>query len=272
MKVSILIAIYKDIEALSLIIDALKQQTYKNFEAIVAEDNDSEEVKHYLASVDAFFPIKHYYHPDNGLQKAIARNASIRMSEGEYLIFIDGDTIPYSTFIESHVALAESKKVLCGRRVNLEDGLSNALRERRISSLELEKIWNFLPELLKDKTRHIEQGLRFEPNGWIQQFLARRDKNIHMVGANFSCFKADIMSINGCDESMTDGPGVDDTDLEWRFTASGITMKSCKYCANLFHLNHARNDRKEIYDQNVLRMQEKQRNGEIVCANGILKL
>lgn len=272
MKVSILIAIYKDIEALSLIMDALIQQTYKNFEAIVAEDNDSDEVKHYLASVDAFFPIKHYYHPDHGLQKAIARNASIRMSEGEYLIFIDGDTIPYSTFIESHVALAEPKKVLCGRRVNLEDGLSSALRERRMSSLELEKIWNFLPELLKDKTRHIEQGLRFKPNGWIQQFLARRDKNIHMVGANFSCFKADIMLINGCDESMTDGPGVDDTDLEWRFIASGITMKSCKYCANLFHLNHARNDRKEIYDQNVLRMMEKQRNGEIVCKKGIKKI
>lgn len=272
MYVSILVAIYKDVEALSLIIDALKEQTYKNFEVIVAEDNDSKEVKQYLSSLNTFFPIKHYFHPDNGLQKAIARNASIRMSTGEYLIFIDGDTIPYSTFIESHVALAEPKKVLCGRRVNLEDGMSGALRRREIRSIDLERIWRYLPQLIRDKTRHIEQGLRFKPNGAIQQFLAGRDKNIHMVGSNFSCYKTDIMYINGCDESMTDGPGVDDTDLEWRFIASGVTMKSCKYCANLFHLNHGRNDRKEIYDQNVIRMKEKQQNGEIVCPNGIVKL
>lgn len=35
MKVSIIIAVYKDIESLNLIIEALKTQTYKNFEVIV---------------------------------------------------------------------------------------------------------------------------------------------------------------------------------------------------------------------------------------------
>lgn len=271
MYVSILVAIYKDINALSLIIDALKEQTYKNFEVIVAEDNDSEEVKKYLKSLETFFPIKHYFHPDNGLQKAIARNASIRMSEGEYLIFIDGDTIPYSTFIESHVALSEPRTVLCGRRVNLEDGLSTALRQHKVRSIDLENILRFLPQLVQDKTRHIEQGLYFKPNGLIQQFLAKQDKNINMVGANFSCYKTDMLLINGCDESMTDGPGVDDTDLQWRFEASGITMKSCKYCANLFHLNHSRNDRQDIYDKNVAYMREKQQRKEIICPNGIVK-
>jgi len=271
MYVSILVAIYKDIEALALIIDALREQTYKKFEVIIAEDNDSEEVKKYLASVDVFFPVKHYFHPDNGLQKAIARNASIRMSEGDYLIFIDGDTIPYSTFIESHVTLAEPKKVLCGRRVNLEDMMSNTLRRREIRSIDLESIWRYLPQLIQDKTRHIEQGLRFKPNGMIQQFLAGHDKNIHMVGSNFSCHKTDIMNINGCDESMQDGPGVDDTDLEWRFIAAGVTMKSCKYYANLFHLNHSRNDRQDIYDKNVAYMREKRQRGEIICPNGIIK-
>lgn len=272
MYVSILVAIYKDIEALSLIVDALKEQTYKNFELIVAEDNDSDEVKKYLASVDAFFPIKHYFHADIGLRKAIARNASVRMSEGEYLIFIDGDTIPYTTFIESHVALAEPKKVLCGRRVNLEKRMSDALRHHEIRSTDLERVWRFLPQLLQDKTRHIEQGLRFKPNGIIQQYLAGHDQNIHMVGSNFSCFKADIVYINGCDESMQDGPGVDDTDLEWRFIASGVTMKSCKCCANLFHLDHSRNDRQDIYDKNVAYMRDKQQRGEIICPNGIVKL
>ena len=44
MRVSIIIAIYKDLEALQLIIDSLKRQSYTNFEVIVAEDNNSKEV------------------------------------------------------------------------------------------------------------------------------------------------------------------------------------------------------------------------------------
>ena len=38
MKVSVIIAVYKDVEALELIIESLKNQTYKNFEVIIAED------------------------------------------------------------------------------------------------------------------------------------------------------------------------------------------------------------------------------------------
>ena len=34
MKVSVIIAVYKDVEALELIIESLKNQTYKNFEHI----------------------------------------------------------------------------------------------------------------------------------------------------------------------------------------------------------------------------------------------
>ena len=44
MQVSLIVAVYKDIEALSLIVKALKLQTYKNFELIIAEDNKSKKM------------------------------------------------------------------------------------------------------------------------------------------------------------------------------------------------------------------------------------
>ena len=48
MKVSVIVPTYKDTQALELILDALKLQTYKDFEVIVAEDDDSDEVKVFL--------------------------------------------------------------------------------------------------------------------------------------------------------------------------------------------------------------------------------
>jgi glycosyltransferase involved in cell wall biosynthesis len=42
MKVSIIIAVYKDFEALHLIIESLKVQTHKNFEVIIAEDGSNQ--------------------------------------------------------------------------------------------------------------------------------------------------------------------------------------------------------------------------------------
>ncbi|MFY9082810.1 glycosyltransferase, partial [Aliarcobacter butzleri] len=40
MKISLIIAVYKDVESLELIIESLRNQTYKNFEVIIAEDGN----------------------------------------------------------------------------------------------------------------------------------------------------------------------------------------------------------------------------------------
>ena len=61
------------------------------------------------------------------------------MSEGECIIFIDGDTIPYSTFIEYHVLLSGPNIGLCGRRVNLGDKVSSDLRKKHINIKDIEK-------------------------------------------------------------------------------------------------------------------------------------
>ena len=116
MFVSIIIAVYKDIEALELILEALKRQTYKKFEVIVAEDNDAEEMKECISKYSQDLQIRHTYQEDRGIRKTRSLNNAILDSRGEYLIFIDGDCIPYSTFVEGHVTLAEKDYIVSGRR------------------------------------------------------------------------------------------------------------------------------------------------------------
>jgi len=272
MKVSILIPTYKDPIALMLILEALEQQTYSNFEIIIAEDDNSldiEAIKREFLSLD----IKHISHENKGNRKAIIMNRALEKVGGDYIIFIDGDTIPFSRFIESHVDLAEDKTVLCGRRVNLGDKVSTALRESRIKSYFLEK--NYLRNffyLKKDNVRHYEQGFYFKANGIVNQLLSKFNNNIHIVASNFSCFKKDIFEVNGFNEDLPYAPHRDDTDLEWRMKGIGCKMKSAKYCANMFHLNHSRNDRKVEEEENMKIIRVNQRNKTFIIKNGIIKL
>ncbi|MBU1668289.1 glycosyltransferase [bacterium] len=271
MKVSLFIPTYKDSVALVLILEALQNQTYTDFEIIVAEDNNALETIELLKRFDNLM-IKHVSQEDKGNRKATILNKALGLAKGEYLIFIDGDTIPFSTFIESHVALAEPKTVLCGRRVNLGEEITKAFRERQKSAYEIEcnylKRYNYLK---KGGTRHYEQGLRFKPNSFIQKLLTNSNKNVHILGSNFSCFKEDMFSINGFDEDIIGG-SKDDVDLEWRFIMSGCHLKSCKYCANMFHLNHSRASRIEEEEFAKVQMQENRDKKRYVCSNGIVKL
>jgi len=269
--VSIIVPTYNDLVALDLILKALTQQTYKNFEVIITEDEQRKETKVYLKNITYGLKIQHFFHEDDGNRKAIIINKALPHVRGSYLIFIDGDVIPYSTFIASHIALSKPKTVLCGRRVNLGDKVSKDLRDAKVSSTELEQ--HFLKNyryITNDNSRHYEQGFRFDPKSKLYQCIQSKNKNIHILGSNFSCFKEDLFAINGFDEDIP-GTSKDDVDLEWRFKESGCKLISCKYCANLFHLNHKRNSRVDIDKAAQKLMKENQETGKIVCSNGIEK-
>lgn len=271
MKISLFIPTYKDLTALELILEALERQTYKNFEVIVSEDCEDSETPLLLKKFDSL-TIKHLTQPDRGNRKTTVLNKALPIAEGEYFIFIDGDTIPFSTFIEAHRLLSEPKTVLCGRRVNVGDSASKDLRQKRVSAYDIEK--NYLKNynyLKKGGTRHYEQGLYFKPNSWMHNYLVKSNKNLHILGSNFSCFKEDIFAINGFDVDIV-GCSKDDVDLEWRLIDSGCKLKSCKNSANLFHLHHeraSRTDDEAIAKEQMKANREKQ---QIVCKNGINQL
>lgn len=273
MFVSVIIPTYKDVEALELILDALKLQTYKNFEVIIAEDDNSENVKEFLLSYYSDYVIKHFSHEDKGWRKSKALNGAIQLSDGNYLIFFDGDCLPYSTFVEAHVVLSEEKRVLCGRRVNTGDGLTRQLRSKEINVNQIEhNFLSFWSKFKKDKARHIEQGLYLFPSTFFYRFIIRfLDKKKRLVGCNFSAFKDDILQINGFDESYPSGDVADDVDVEWRLNAIGVKNKSSKYAANLIHLNHPRKDRKEAHKKNYELMLKKQKENNYFCKDGIKK-
>lgn len=276
MKVSVIIAVYKDVEALELIFDSLAYQTYKNFEAVVAEDGESHAMQEFIAKAKRkyAFDIVHTTQEDKGVQKSKSQNNGIRASSGEYLIFIDGDCILYSTFIHNHVALSGLKNIVTGRRVNVGPRYSQMLRKKEINALWLEK--NFVRKYLDIKEdakseRHSEEGFSIKPHGIIHIIIQKvRKKEFPLLGCNMSFYKSAMIEINGFDEALGNSAMASDTDLWWRFKGLGYKVVFARYIANEFHLYHKRSP--DDYDRALdLQMMENKENKIYRCIDGLEK-
>lgn len=271
MRISLIIAVYKDIEALKLIINALKKQDYPDLEVVIAEDNNCKDMAAYVNSITDLDVI-HTTQEDRGIRKARSQNNAIIKCTGDYLIFIDGDCIPYSTFISSHAKLAKQGCVLSGRRVNLGPGTSKKIRDNVIDPHAIEK--NFILKswaLLQDGSTHTTQGIHISPSSWLYKntIKKRKKSNLNILGCNFSCFKNDILSIDGFDESYGETAVPDDTDLQWRLVASGLRLKTCKMAANQLHLHHSRQHQVTDVSHMVEKMYRRKGVGNYIAEIGI---
>ena len=271
---SLIISVYRDTRALELIFDALKEQTWKNFEVVIAEDGEDIEMENVVSrlrqSVD--FPVKHTTQPDQGVRKSHSQNRAVLASEGDYLIFIDGDCVPYRRFIENHLLLSEPMSLVSGRRVNLGPIFSRKMREGKLSPVELEKKFlPLLPFIWRDaKESHIEEGIQIQRGGLIHRFLSKRKRVPSLLGCNMSMYRDALFAINGFDESLGNSSKAGDFDIEWRLKGLGYTVVSGKYLVNQFHLYHER--KPEDYDRGMMKIiQKNMENKQYICREGLLK-
>jgi glycosyltransferase involved in cell wall biosynthesis len=269
-RVSVIVAIYNDLEALRLVISSLMTQSHLPDEIIVTEDAEHRHIKEYIEQLNNN-KIIHLTQKDDGWRKERALNDAVRASNSDYLIFIDGDCVPYSNFVESHLKLSEPNTALCGRRTEPGLKFSTQLRNKDLTIDDFQK--NYLKNyfsLSKDEVRHYDEGLFFSPDSLIFSLIHRFGrKSSHIVGCNWSCYKKDLEMINGFDEDFTLPTTGEDTDIERRLVHFGVQMKSCRNAANVIHLFHKKIFNPEISKQTEALMQTKK--NVFVCKNGLQK-
>ncbi len=266
-----IVAIYSDLRALAMIIESLLTQTLIPDEIIITEDAEHADIKVYLEQLNND-KIIHLSQKDDGWQKERALNNAVKAATSDYLIFIDGDCVPYSTFVEGHVALSQANTALCGRRTEPGEKFSQQLREGTLTlkTFESSYLKNY-PAMSKDGIRHYDEGLYFPPNSMIFSLIHKFGrKNSHIVGCNWSCFKKDLEMINGYDEDFTLPTTGEDSDIERRLRHFGVEMKSCRNAANVIHLYHEKNFNADITQKTEALMATKK--DIFVCKNGLQKL
>ena len=98
--VSAIITTFHNEKFLSRAIECLINQTYRNIEIIVVDDNDPEsderrQTEHIMNKYPQVIYLKHI----KNMNGASARNTGISVAKGKYIVFLDNDDIFFSTHI-----------------------------------------------------------------------------------------------------------------------------------------------------------------------------
>lgn len=266
---TIIVSVYNDTIALELIMDSLLKQTSQTFDVIVSQDGDDRCISDCLKNIETSeLNITHLTQQDIGFRKNIALNRAIGVAETDHLVFIDGDCILHPGFMRAHQCHAGEGIACTGRRLELGEKFSQGLREHRRSTHTLTNRFTYILNsiaLSSDGAKNLESGL-------FSKTLQRlnHDKEIRLLGCNFSCDKRDLIKLNGFNQDYL-SPGIgEDSDIDWRLVKAGVEIKNVKFSAIQYHLYHPR--RYDVSDQNRELFEATKRSSSFVCNNGIERL
>lgn len=262
-KVSVIISYYKALDNLKLILKALNNQSSKEFEAIISEDDNNPETLSFLQNNanDYLFNIKHTNQlQDNGFRKNQMLNKSIKVSVGKTIVFIDGDCIPHKHFIKAYINESAPNVMLKGRRVMLDELITEKIKKTAsLNYLSLFKI-------LTSKSDKKKEAIYLKDKSLI---FTLKDKGL--LGCNWGIQREHLLAINGFDEDYVRAAVGEDTDIEWRLKMYGIGSKSMKNKAIVYHLYHKKGYSVEGVEKNRELLREKLEANNFVCLNGLVK-
>jgi len=225
----------------------------------------------YFPKAQEQFPklnLVHLTQEDIGWRKNRALNRAIVASSYEYLIFIDGDCVPFDSFVENHLIQAKVGIVLAGKRVELGANITSQIRDRKVDIAHFTNHYmRYLPQLISDKTRHLEDIIYISAKSFFAKYVKKEVR--YIIGCNWSCFKEDILKINGFNEDYILPSVGEDIDLGWRFRGLGVELLSCRFNANMVHLYHKKRFDSSTGEINNVILKKNFDVNKFVCDNGV---
>jgi len=232
-RITLVIAVYQRLDFLERIFVSLGNQSFDDFEVIIADDGSGPELREFVQQNQSRFryPLRHVWHPDDGFKKTIIVNQAMTLARAAYLVFIDGDCVLHHRFLERHFARRKKKQALSGRRVMLRQERTETLTLDDIRSRRIEQIgfwWSGCNENTRQNGFYLPAAFAFKN---------RFRKRYSILGCNFSLYKGDFLAVNGYDERII-GRGLEDNNLSTRLINDGVEIKSIANEALQYHCFH----------------------------------
>ena len=226
--VSLLIATYNWVEALALVLGAVRRQRDLPDEVVIADDGSRSDTAAFIASEAVTFPVplRHVRHDDSGFRLATIRNKAMAAARSDYLVQVDGDLLLHPEFVASHRRFARRGWYVQGSRVMLNEAatarcflagslavgaFSRGLRNR-VNAIHFPSLAPFVHGPMNPVTR--------------------------TRGCNMAFWRDDIVRVNGYDEAI-EGWGREDSELAARLLNAGVRRRNLKFAAVAWHLHHA---------------------------------
>lgn len=266
---SIVISTYNSPEWLEKVLIGYNNQTYRQFEIVIADDGSGKETFDLIEEMSnkVFYKIQHIWHEDNGFQKSQILNKAIVACSTDYILMSDGDCIPRQDFVEQHVKYREEGFFISGGYFMLPMNISKLITEEDINEGKCFDVAWLKHHGLKSSFKNN----KLTASGFKAAFLNYvTPTNASWNGHNASGWKKDIIAINGFDERMQYGG--QDRELGERLFNYGVKSKQIRYSAVCVHLDHKRGYKnQDSIDKNLQIRKETKEEKKVWTDFGIVK-
>jgi GT2 family glycosyltransferase len=226
-SVSLIINTFNQVEYLARVLAAVTRQSSLPDAVLLADDGSDAPTREYFSNWKANqrFHTAHFWQPHEGFRRSPILNQSIAAARADYVVFLDGDTMPHPKFIADHRATAQRGFFISGHRSLIREQASvwfgqkdfsaelrRAFFQNQICSLQNSFRWPFALRKIKTNLR----GIR---------------------GCNLAIWRDDLVRVNGYDENFV-GWGCEDFELGARLMNAGIQRRDLRGRALCFHLWH----------------------------------
>lgn len=250
-SISIVVPTYNRSAALDCVLSALSKQFMCPNEVVVADDGSVADTRAIVEKWQEKMPCKllHVWQEDIGFRLARSRNRAVAASTSDYIVFLDGDCIPFPDFVSRHLDLAEHGCFVAGNRILLDRNLTQDVEFGHEPILAW-GAWRWMSSRISHHVNRLLPLLRLPDGGWRKKVAPNRWQGAR--GCNLGIWRDDYIAVNGCDESF-EGWGHDDAELVSRLFRCGVLRKEGRFSVPVLHLWHRENDR-SLEDENRRRL------------------
>lgn len=264
-RVSLIISTYNWEAALDLVLQSVPKQSRLPDEVIIADDGSKAATAELIQRHQQTFPVPlvHAWQADEGFRAARSRNNAVSQSTGDFLIFIDGDTVLHKHFIADHLALANENHFSVGSRVLISEAATQTFFAHKHFQFSQ---WGTQADNKLNAIHCLPLARRYakavrEP---IEQWIFK------VRSCNMSVWRNDYEAVNGFNHDFN-GWGREDSEFALRLFKKGLSMRRLKFAAIQYHLHHHENDRSQLGANDDILAKMLAADG-YRCANGLAQL
>ncbi|HEX5399124.1 MAG TPA: glycosyltransferase family 2 protein [Verrucomicrobiae bacterium] len=256
MKISLVISVFNQPDALAKSWSGFLRQTRLPDEVLLSDDGSADATRDLAKQLAASSPVpfKHIWQPHDGFRKTAILNQTVAAATGDYMIFTDADCVPHPKFIADHATLAERDFWVQGRRCFVRQEFVPAFAAETIPAFG----W-----MLTGKITGAAKGVR-----WPFAIIRRDTRQRGIIGCNMGFWREDIIAVNGYDEDYTGWGTGEDSDIGTRLYHLGRKRKFVYGRAITFHLNHPPAPR-DHHTASLKRLAETIASRRIRCEHGL---
>ena len=235
--VAVIMSTYQQPEWLQKVLWGYAAQTIGFFSIIIADDGSGQDTARVISESRSTFGdrLTHVWHEDLGFRKCTILNRAILATVADYIIFTDGDCIPRSDFVETHIRLAEDGHFLSGGMIRLSHAVSGRITRPDIHEGRLnDPAW--IGKRGIQAVRHRLRSLTSPSGAALLDRLTTTRPTFN--GHNASVWRRALLEVNGFDAEM--GYGGLDRALGERLENLGVRGRQVRHRAVCFHLDHGR--------------------------------